>query len=84
MTAGHPQWEMPARGQWQLYGPSKRGSARELTIGERSELKTAVERMARCATGMLRLDAHEGWYIPEQKSSGACARLAAENQAPEE
>lgn len=80
MTAGHHRWEMPAREPVAI-GRSVEtpGSTRELSADERRELKTAVERMARCATGTLRLDARDGWYVPEEKASGSCARLAATN-----
>jgi hypothetical protein len=85
MTAGHHQWERPAREPVAIVRPLETlGSARELRAGERRELQTAVDRMARCATGTLRLDRRDGWYVPEEKASGSCARLAAATWAPEE
>jgi hypothetical protein len=85
MSAGHHQWEMPAREPVAIVRPLETsGSAFELSAGERRELQTAVERMARCATGTLRLDARDGWYVPEEKASGPCARWGAATWAPEE
>jgi hypothetical protein len=85
MTAGHHQWEMPVREPAAIVRPLETsGSTRELSAGERRELQTAVERMARCSTGTLRLDARDGWYVPEEKASGSCARSAATNPPPEE
>ena len=85
MTASHHQWEMPAKAPVAIIQPLEtRGAARELSAGERRELRMAVEGMARCATGALRLDADSGWYIPEQKPGRSCSRLTAVNSAPEE
>ena len=85
MTASHHQWEMPAREPVAIVRPLQSfGLAHDLTTEERRELQTAVERMARCATGKLRPDADSGWYVPEQKAGSLCARLATANNAPEE
>ena len=85
MAASHHHWEMPPKEPVAIVQPLEtRGAARELSAGERRELRTAVERMARCATGRLRADADSGWYIPEQKPARSCDRLAAMNRAQEE
>jgi hypothetical protein len=85
MTASHYQWEMPAKQPAAIVRPiDTLASAREFGAGERRELQSAVERMARCATGTLRLDADSGWYIPDQKTARSCVRLTAVNSLPEE
>jgi hypothetical protein len=77
MTAGHHQWEMPAKEPAAIVRPLESlDSVHELSAGERHELRIAAERTARCATGNLRPDADYGWYVPEQKTTGRCARLA--------
>jgi hypothetical protein len=84
MAASHHQWEMPPKEPVAIVQPlESHGAARELSAGERRELRTAVERMARCATGRLRSDADAGWYIPEQKPTKSCGALAAENGGSE-
>jgi hypothetical protein len=86
MTASHYQWEMPGKQQpLAIVQPIEiPASARELSAGERRELQTAVERMARCATGTLRLEADFGWYVPDQKTARSCARLSATHNVPAE
>ena len=85
MTASHHQWEMPLKEPVAIVQPLEvPGSGDELAVGERRELRTAIERMARCATGRLRLDADSGWYIPEQKAAGLCACLNDLNSLPKE
>jgi hypothetical protein len=85
MTASHHQWEMPLKEPAAIVQPLEApGSGHELSAGERRELRAAVERMARCATGNLRLDADSGWYIPEQTAAALCARLNATNSLPKE
>lgn len=77
-TAGHHQWEMPVMEPVAIVRPLETPiSARQLSSRERRELRTAVERMARCATGKVQLDAETGWYIPEQATAGLCADSAA-------
>jgi hypothetical protein len=85
MTGSHYQWEMPPKEPVAIVQLMETlGSARELSAGERRELRTAVERMARCATGTLRLDIESGWYAPEQKPARSCAQLVTANTASEE
>jgi hypothetical protein len=85
MTASHYQWEMPAKEPVAIVRPIETpASARELSAGERRELQTTVERMVRCATGTLRLEADSGWYVPEQKTARSCARLTATLSVPAE
>jgi hypothetical protein len=85
MAASHHQWEMPPKEPVAIVQPLEtRGAARELTAVERRELRTAVERMARCATGTLRPDAESGLYLPEQKPKKSCGALTAADHTPEE
>ena len=85
MMASHYQWEMPAKEPAAIVRPIEiSASARELTAVERRELQTAVEEMARCSTGKLRLEANTGWYVPEQKTARSCARLSATHNVPSE
>jgi len=85
MTASHHQWEMPPKEPVAIVRPIETpASAGERSAGERRELRLAVERMARCATGKLRPDAETGWYIPEQKPAGLCGALDVANSAPKE
>jgi hypothetical protein len=85
MAASHHQWEMPPKEPVAIVQPLEtRGAARELTAVERRELRTAVEHMARCATGTLRPDAESGLYLPEQKPARSGGDSAPADSAPEE
>jgi hypothetical protein len=68
MTASHHQWEMPKEPPAIVEIQESAGQAHTLDARERRELRMALNRAARCATGRLVADWDQGWYAPEERA----------------
>lgn len=78
MTATHHQWPAPPSDPVAVVQMAERSApARTLNTTERQELKKALDRMARCATGTMVADWDAGLYLPAQNSAGSCDPVAA-------
>jgi hypothetical protein len=66
MTATHSQWQMPTQEPFPVV-QTVAGAKPEYSSEERDQLRAALERFARCATGKLVYDQTTGVAVPQQK-----------------
>jgi hypothetical protein len=68
MTASHHEWEMPKEAPAIVETREPARLANRIGTREQRELRIALERAARCATGKLVVDLDEGWCAPEERA----------------
>jgi hypothetical protein len=68
MTASHHQWPIPPKEPVAVVRVVE-ASNPTLNPDEQAQLRAALDRMARCATGRLMYDQGSGFYLPEQKAN---------------